>query len=290
VSGLVITILSAKGGSGKTTFANNLAVVLSNRGASRVCLVDLDLALGDVARSLGLVPSTSMMSAVSADGHLEVALLPSLLTSYVDQIDCLLAPAGPGEAEKIPAGFIEELLAALRSRYDYVVVDTPSLLSSRVLAALDSSDHHVLLTNLEFPALERVRLTMDVLDQIRHRGVATSIVLNRADADGTLTDTEIDNIVRSPIAARLPHSPAVGASINQREPLAISDADHPVVAAVRAFAVSHLGLRAGRALTSSAPLDRTTADAARLSGDVDMKCQEASGSIRDRDPPDRTAR
>jgi pilus assembly protein CpaE len=242
VSGSVITILSGKGGSGKTTIANNLAVVLSDGGASRVCLVDLDLSLGEVAGALGLVPSTSLMSAITADGHLDTELLPGLLTRYVDGVDCLLAPVGPGESEKIPAQFIEELLAELRSRYDYVVVDTPGLVSSRVLAALDSSDHHVLLATLEFPALERVRLTVDMLNVLTQRAVATSIVLNRADAEGTLTDAEIDEIVRWPIAARLPFSPAVGVSINRRMPLAVSDPEHPVVVAIRDLAMTHLGM------------------------------------------------
>jgi pilus assembly protein CpaE len=263
LSGSVITILSGKGGSGKTTIASNLAVVLSDEGSSRVCLVDLDLALGDVAGSLGLVPSVSLMSAISADGHLDTELLPDLLTPYRDGMDCLLAPVGPGESEKIPAQFIEELLVALRSRYDYVVIDTPGLLSSRVLAALDTSDHHVLLTTVEFPALKRARLTVDMLTLLAQRGPATSIVLNRADAEGTLSDAQIDEIVRSPIAARLPFSPAVGISINKQAPLAVSDPDHPVVVAIRDFAVTHLAMPRRTALTppaSAYQLDASQSD------------------------------
>jgi pilus assembly protein CpaE len=252
LSGSVITILSGKGGCGKTTIAINLAVVLSDEGASRVCLVDLDLALGDIANSLGLRAGASLLTAVTAGGHLDPDLLPDLLTPYLDDVDCLLAPVTPGESEKIPAQVVEDLLHELRSRYDYVVIDTPGRMSSRVLAALDSSDHHVVVTTLEFPALKRVRLTVDTLTLLAHRGASTSIVLNRAEAEGTLTDAEIDEVVRSPIAARVPFSPAVGVSINEQAPLAAFDPDHPVVAAIRELAVTHLGMPSRTAAGASA--------------------------------------
>lgn len=242
LSGSVITILSGKGGCGKTTIASNLAVVLSDGGASSVCLVDLDLALGDIASSLGITPSGSLLGAITADGHLDLDRLPELLTHYLDGVDCLLAPVGPGESEKIPAQVIEELLIALRAGYDYVVIDTPARISSRVLAALDSSDHHVLLTTPEYPAVKRLRLTIDMLALLARRGATTSIVVNRADAVGSLPDDAIDAITRAPIAGRVPFSPAVAVSINAQTPLAVSDPLHPVAIAIRRFAVMHLGL------------------------------------------------
>ena len=45
----VVSVFSPKGGVGKTTIAVNLALALTEKGARRVCLVDLDLAFGDVA-------------------------------------------------------------------------------------------------------------------------------------------------------------------------------------------------------------------------------------------------
>lgn len=46
--GQIVTVFSAKGGIGKTMLAVNLAVALAMQGVGRVCLVDLDLAFGDV--------------------------------------------------------------------------------------------------------------------------------------------------------------------------------------------------------------------------------------------------
>src|SRR5690349_16506589 len=46
--GQIVTVFSAKGGVGKSTIAVNLAVTLSDGGKRKVCLIDLDLAFGDV--------------------------------------------------------------------------------------------------------------------------------------------------------------------------------------------------------------------------------------------------
>ena len=56
--GQIITITSAKGGSGKTVLATNLALVLNRLPDSKVCLVDADLQFGDVC----LVPEGSRRS------------------------------------------------------------------------------------------------------------------------------------------------------------------------------------------------------------------------------------
>ena len=62
--GQTITVFSPKGGAGKTTLSTNLSVALNDRGRNRVCLVDLDLAFGDVAISLQLEPRLTIVDAV----------------------------------------------------------------------------------------------------------------------------------------------------------------------------------------------------------------------------------
>ncbi len=59
-----MTVFSAKGGCGKTTLATNMAAALADRGRREVCLVDLDLAFGDVAIALQLFPAHTIADAV----------------------------------------------------------------------------------------------------------------------------------------------------------------------------------------------------------------------------------
>ena len=56
----MITVLSPKGGAGKTTIATNLAVALADRRPGSTALVDLDLQFGDVVAALQLTPEHTL--------------------------------------------------------------------------------------------------------------------------------------------------------------------------------------------------------------------------------------
>jgi pilus assembly protein CpaE len=233
--GRIITVFAAKGGCGKTTVATNLAVTLSNGGARRVCLVDLDLQFGDVASVLGLRAQRSMCDAVQWAGELTLAETAALMTPFGPGLDCLLAPTGPGDATQIPNKLVVEVLGLLPALYDFVVVDTPAQFNALVLAALDASDRQVLVTTPERPALKSLRLTLDVLDLL-YDAADRLVLINRSDSRAGLTDADVDRLIRSPVAGHLPSWDDVPASINRGEPLAAADPDHPVSQAVRRLA------------------------------------------------------
>jgi MinD-like ATPase involved in chromosome partitioning or flagellar assembly len=238
--GRVITVFSAKGGCGKTTLATNLAVVLHAGGANRVCLLDLDLGFGDVATTLQLTPERTLADAVPLKRKLDMLGASALVTPFRPGLDCILAPVGPGEAERVPASLVGDLLAVLPAMYDYVVVDTPAQFSEHVLAALDDSNHHVLMTTPEMPTLKSLRLTLDTLDLLSYRRQARSVVFNRSDSRVGLAETEVERVLRSPVACRIPSSWDVPASINRGVPLALAQPEHPVSVAVRRFAEAYL--------------------------------------------------
>ena len=235
VDGKVVTVFSAKGGVGKTTIATNLSVTLNNNGASRVCLVDLDLAFGDVAITLRLEPRLTIVDALSMN-DIQPADLSRILTNYQPNHDCLLAPVAPGDAEKIPASLTTTLLNALSKQYDYVVVDTPSQLSEHVLAALDVSDYHVLITTPELPSLKNLRLSLDTLEMLGYSRESRSVVLNRADSNVGLSVAEVERVAKTAVAARVPSSADVPTSINRGTPLAAAQPDHRVSLAIRRLA------------------------------------------------------
>lgn len=237
--GRIVTVFAVKGGYGKTTLSTNLAVTLNANGA-RVCLVDLDFEFGDIARWLRLETARTVLDAVPLRGKLNAAGVASLITPYRPGLDCILAPVGPGQAEKLPSIVTAELLAVLPSLYDYVVVDAPAKFSLHVLSALDSSHHHVLLSTPERPALKNLRRTLDILELLSYGRQLRSIVINQADSRLGLAAEEIDRLVRSPIAAHIPYIWDVPAAINRGVPLAISKPDHPVVRAIAEFAQAHL--------------------------------------------------
>src|ERR1035441_5204620 len=107
--GRIVTVFAAKGGCGKTTLSVNLGVALARGTGQRVCIVDLDLAFGDVAVSVQLDPARTVVDALPMTGHLDTTGAASLLTRYRPGLEMLLAPVTPGDAEKIPPAVVGEL-------------------------------------------------------------------------------------------------------------------------------------------------------------------------------------
>ncbi len=239
-TGRIVTVFSAKGGVGKTTLSTNVAVHLASTGA-KTLLVDLDLAFGDVAISLQLLPTSSIFEAVAMSGHLDAQGLAQLVTVHeASGLDVICAPNDPGDADRIPVNVVNELLKIARQNYDFVIVDTPPSFTEHVLAACDISTALVLIATLDIPAVKNLRVAMDTLDMLGSPKDARVIVLNKADTKVGLRPEDVVTAIKTPIAVNIPNSLAVPASINRGVPIVLDDPKNAVSASIRQLADSYL--------------------------------------------------
>jgi pilus assembly protein CpaE len=231
--GRIVTVFSAKGGVGKTTFSTNLGAYLAATG-SRTLLVDLDLAFGDVAISLQLLPERTMTDVVAMSGHLDDQGLASVLTKHpASGLDAVCAPAEPGEADRILGPTVAEVLRVAKRAYDFVIIDTPPAFTEHVLAAFDISDQIVLLATLDIPALKNLRLTLDTLDLLGSPPESRVVVLNRSDAKVGLRPEDVVTSIKQDIAVMVPSSVDVPASVNRGVAILLDEPKHPVSVAMR---------------------------------------------------------
>jgi pilus assembly protein CpaE len=233
--GRVITVFSAKGGCGKTTIATNLAAAIADGGRRSVCLLDLDLAFGDVAIALQLFPAHTIADAVPIADTLDATAIESLLTPHSPGLTTLVAPVEPGAAD-IPTPVVATVIRLLREMFEYVVVDTPPAFTDHVLAAFDESDILALLATLDIPALKNLKLTLETLDLLNYPRDKWRIILNRSDSKVGLAMNEVEKTLRVPIAAEVPSSRDVPASINRGVPIVLESPNHSVSTAIKHFA------------------------------------------------------
>ncbi|HEY0165445.1 MAG TPA: P-loop NTPase [Jatrophihabitans sp.] len=238
--GQIFAVLAAKGGCGKTTLATNLAVALQGAGERRVCLLDLDLEYGDIASALDLDTSRTLSHLIGkrdVGGLLDTG---DLITASAESgLDCILAPVTPGDARRIRPAKIGLLLRALTRRYDVIVIDLPARFSPAVLVALDHAQHQVVVATPERPVLKHLRITLDILDLLGYRRTARAVLFNRSDPRVAITEGEGAAVVRGPVAAHVPTSVDVAASINSGVPLMVTHPRHAVSVAIQRFADSY---------------------------------------------------
>lgn len=233
-AGRLITVFSPKGGVGKTTIAVNLAIALGQ--SSNVCLVDLDLAFGDVAITLQLFPARTLADAIPLEGGLDADSLETLLTPHRNGFQTLVAPVQPDAKESIPASLVGKVLRLLKASFDYVIVDTAPSFDEHVLQAIDETDELLLVTTLDVPTLKNVKIAVETLDLLNFPKDQRRLVLNRADDKVGLTADKVEGTLGMPVSAAIPTSPQVASSTNAGEPILSALPRHNVSRAIAALA------------------------------------------------------
>jgi pilus assembly protein CpaE len=243
-TGQLVTVFSAKGGVGKSTLATNLAAALVDEGKVRVCLVDLDLAFGDVALMLQQFPTHTIADAIGLP-QLDPAALESMLTPHSDGLMTLAAPLQPDAKDRIPADLVGRILSMLKAQFDFVVVDTCPAFDDFVLQAFDQSDLLLLVGTLDIPALKSLKVAGDTLDLLNLPRTHWRLILNRADSKVGLTAAEVEKTLGLSITAAIPSSRDVPACINRGTMIVREEPRHGVSEAIKELARHCLGQRAG---------------------------------------------
>lgn len=231
--GKVLTVFSAKGGCGKTTLSTNIAAMMAAEGDKKVCLVDLDLAFGDVGIALQLVPAHTVADAIAMGPTLDADGLRGLLTEHPTGLNVLAAPVGPDAKDAIKPDLVTRMIDLLTRDFDLVIVDTPPAFDDTTLAAFDRTDLLLVLTTLDVPAIKNLKLALETLDMINFAPEKVKVVVNRADAKVGLGVGDIEKAIRLPIAARIPSSRDVPASTNRGVAISVDNPRHPVSLAIR---------------------------------------------------------
>lgn len=228
----VTTILSPKGGAGKTVLSTNLAVGLASRSPRGVVIVDLDLQFGDVGYALGLKPRHTIYDAVASSGELDITTLKMFLTHHRSDLYALCAPDEPARGEVVSVDAVERIIGLLAADFDHVVVDTVAGLSEHSLATIDHSTDIVFLADMDIPSvrhLSKVVAAFDALEMTRQR---RHYVLNRADARVGLSMIDAATAAGLDIDLQIPISKQVPVTINEGNPIILSNPKSPVSRAI----------------------------------------------------------
>jgi capsular exopolysaccharide synthesis family protein len=137
----VVQVTSPDEGAGNSTLAANLAVSAARAGR-RVVLVDANLRRPRLHELFGLSREPGLVTALGGAADTAQVLQPTA----VDGLWVLPAgPGVPGAADLLATPRFEGLLAGLRDRFDFVIVDTPALLTATDAAAVAPRVEGVLL-------------------------------------------------------------------------------------------------------------------------------------------------
>jgi pilus assembly protein CpaE len=226
--GKIYCVTAAKGGSGATSVAVNIAATLAEAPETRVAILDLNCPVGDASAYLNLRPQFSLSDAVSAVARLDSVLLETLMTS-AGKVALLPGPKN-SKAHSISPSSMAKLLRVAASTYSHVFVDTPySLEQDLFQTTADACEAILLVMTPELPAIWRTHRLLSLLASYGC-GDRLKLILNRDNSRDEITDKEITRALSHPIFFRLPNNYSVAVqAINRGKP--IVEVNHSSLAA-----------------------------------------------------------
>jgi len=179
----LVAISSPNRGDGKTISAINVAGALAQAPDARVALVEVDVRHPGVARYLGL-PNSRGLSGYLIDPTMSLdAVLER--PSGVGFAVVVAGPASSMPYELLKSPRLRDLFAALRERFDFVVVDTPPVTPFPDVGLVrDLVDGFILIVRANRTPREMVRDSLYAIGADRVLGV----VFNDAEGIGAETD------------------------------------------------------------------------------------------------------
>lgn len=117
----VIGVTSSMRDEGKSTTAVNLSYVLAEKG-SKVLLIDGDLRIPSVAKKMGINRTLGLTDILMGKGAQISEFQSELLSNWY------ILPSGdipPNPSELLGSSRMESILASLKEKFDYIIIDLP---------------------------------------------------------------------------------------------------------------------------------------------------------------------
>jgi pilus assembly protein CpaE len=176
--GTVVTVSGAKGGVGATLAAVQLALAAQASGRP-TALADLDLQTGDVASYLDIQFRRSVAD-LAAITDISPRVLADAVFRHDTGLAVLLAPAEGERGEEVTDRAARQIVSALRSRYEVVVVDCGAQLGGAGAAVVEMADTALLVTTPDVISVRAAKRTVRMWDRLQIRKAEeTTVVVNR---------------------------------------------------------------------------------------------------------------
>ncbi|MBO8174415.1 MAG: AAA family ATPase [Thermococcus sp.] len=202
--GRLISIVSGKGGTGKTTTTANLAIALGKYG-QKVCAVDADLTMANLSLVMGLDDVDVTIHDVLAG---EAKIDDSIYTTEYENVHVIPAAVDWEHVIKADPRNLPNVIKPLKNRFDFVLIDCPAGLQMDAMSAMLSGEEALIVTN---PEISCITDSMKVGIVLKKAGLAIlGFVLNRyGRSENDIPPEAAEEVMEIPLLAVIPEDSAI---------------------------------------------------------------------------------
>lgn len=161
--GKSICLFSSKGGTGKSLTAINIAGFFATQG-KKVLIVDYDLYFGSIGLYLNKDYTKTLLNFASDYVDNKSISLDNYVTKYNDNIYFLPSAKDPRSASKVNSKLIDLIIEKSIFYYDYLIIDTMSVLNENNVEVLDSVDLNLFIMNNDLVNIKNMHNLLTIFD------------------------------------------------------------------------------------------------------------------------------
>ncbi|MCB9777215.1 MAG: AAA family ATPase [Alphaproteobacteria bacterium] len=197
--GQLISVVGSKGGVGTTTLAVNLASELSP--VQRVCMVDLDFSMGDVAAFLDLQPKSSFQDLLGNIARLDQRMLAGSVSVHPSKTHVLAQPNELIAEEHVSGEQVLRVLTVVADTYQYVFADCGGRIDDATLTTTAVSDLILLVCNPDVPSVKNAWRRLNLMERQGIDKSLVRLVVNKWRKGMELSLGDIEKSLGIPVAA-----------------------------------------------------------------------------------------
>ena len=224
--GIVIAVISGKGGVGKTTATANLGLGIALNGKKCV-VVDFDIGQRNLDMILGLENRVvyDMVQVMDGEANIKQALIKSKVSPNL----YFLAASQTKDKSVLDSKKVEKLISDLKEEFDFVILDAPAGIESGFEHTIEFADAAIIVVNPEVSSIRDADRAIGILDSKsakvkKGEDVLKWLIINRIVADMVeggemLRSDDILEILNIKLIGKIPEDKGVIEASNQGKPV-----------------------------------------------------------------------
>jgi pilus assembly protein CpaE len=176
--GKILAVTGAKGGTGASTIAHNIAFSAARDLDIQTVLVDMDLGFGTAGLDYNQDPPQGIAEAVFAPDRIDENLVDRLLTKCGEKLSILAAPATLDQTYDFAENAFDRLADILRATTPCVILDIPHGWTAWTRRMLVHSEEIVIVASPDLASLRNTKNLLDTLRMARAHDDKPNLVMN----------------------------------------------------------------------------------------------------------------
>jgi pilus assembly protein CpaE len=206
-SSKMTVVMNAKGGSGATMLACNIATIMSQHLQSKTALVDLDVQFGSLPLYFDMMPNHSILEALDIIGSLDPVGLDGFMMQHHSGLRVLGSRSEKVVLpDEVSANRLGLLLDMLQQDNEEVVVDVPRQIDHITTTVLERANRIIIVTQQTLTHMrDTVRLLGILKEELQIPDDRIHLVVNRYDKSSVVTIDDINKTLQSDSAMLIPN-------------------------------------------------------------------------------------